>query len=174
MRYILDFDRTLLDTDKLKLAQLQQFGVDKIGTLESLKNINIADFLFPDSIDFLKTHEKKDISIVSSCLGITKMWDVNYQKEKVKLSGVANYVNIVHVVADAKNSIVQSIYDGSPTVFVDDMSLHLLNAKEVLPELRIVQIARVGALRATHKEKNVEKITTIENLNELDAIIEKT
>ena len=170
MKYILDFDRTILDTDSLKRKQAEMFGPEVLGTLDSMDGIDIESFFFADAVEFLNTHNMEDIYIVTSCVGITGMWNIEYQKKKLKISGIYKNVNQVFVVSESKDKAIKSI-PGVETgaVFVDDFTNHLDVVKYMLPDIETVKITRKDVLKSEEKSKYKHK--EIKLLTELDAII---
>lgn len=168
--YFLDFDRTLFDTDAFKQLQIERYGEVALGTLQSLEDIPVADFVFDDAFDFLSSHQQESLHIVSSCAGRSGGWDTAYQKKKLELSGISEWVSAVHVVFDQKIQKIRKLFEGGSAVFVDDMYRHLAAVQSAVPEVQLVHIARNGTASATD-EKNYNGIPTIENLTELDAII---
>lgn len=170
MQYILDFDRTLFDTDACKAEQVKRYGTDALGSLQSLEELPVETFLFEDALDFLQAHDRSSLHIVSSCAGRTGGWDTAYQRKKLEKSGVAEYVAAVHLVFDQKIKMIRKILTDGPAVFVDDMFSHLTAVQRVLPEVQPVHIARSGTLSAKD-EAQYDGIPTIEDLTELDTVL---
>jgi hypothetical protein len=166
MKYLLDFDRTVFDMEGLYRAIEQRNpGVD-LGTVASLKGIDLEQFLFPDALDFFSTHDTADIEIVSSGVGLTGQWEVKYQTKKIELSGIAQYVHAIHVVADSKISTIKRIARESDAVtYVDDHPEHVASAVHHISGLIVVHIDRTGELTTIAGAK------TIATLSDLDASI---
>jgi hypothetical protein len=171
MQYILDFDRTLFDTDAFKKAQVEQCSPSSVGAIGTLDELDVAEFMFKDAIEFLQSHQKADLCIVTSCCGITGVCDTAYQKTKLEKSGVYELVKEVHIVFNQKIRKLKTLFTGEPMTFVDDVLSHVEAAKEAIPELQTVHIRRADVLRAPD-EQNDGSIPTITTLDELDAIIE--
>ncbi|MCD5381996.1 MAG: hypothetical protein LR017_01620 [Candidatus Pacebacteria bacterium] len=163
MRYLLDFDRTLFDTDAFKKAVLKAGYA--LGTPESLEKVDASRFVFSDALTFLKTHAKEDMYIVSSCTGFQSVYDRAYQSAKIAKSRVDAYVADVIVVEDTKVDAVVSLADGE-TVFVDDMDKHLSAVAARCPEVHVVHIGRSAHYPTTRT------VPSIASLSELDATIE--
>ncbi len=168
MKYLLDFDRTLFDMESL-YEEISKVNPElKLGSLESLKNINLERFIFSDAVEFLKTHPCDSIEIVSSCFGKTKTWNLDYQKEKIARTGVQKFVKNVHVVSESKVEVIKSIVSHGTIVFVDDLVEHLDDVKNEVPNVKTFLINR----KRECFDKNSEHIE-ISNLSEIDDIINK-
>ena len=166
MKYILDFDRTIFDTDRL-YKELESTGNrDLAGTIESLDKLNVPDLIFADAIKFISMHNKLDIVVVTSCLGKTAVWDKSYQEEKIKRSGIRDLVGVVDVVVGEKPKAVLKHIQTDRCVFVDDMEKHLLSVKKAIPEIICVQISRTKNL-----DEKTSEFVQISTLAELDVII---
>ena len=166
MKYILDFDRTVFDMDALyeKIESVNP-GVE-VGTVESLKDINLEELLFPDALDFFSLQDQENIQIVSSSFGLTGQWDLEYQKIKIEKSNVAQYVSDVHVVADSKISTIKRIARNvDQAVYVDDHPEHVLNAMQHISGLTVVYINR------KNEQPEIPGVKTIRSLAELEGII---
>jgi len=169
MKYILDFDRTILDTDSLKKIQADKFGLDVLGTLDSFEDINIEGLFFEDAVEFLQSHKKQDMCVVTSCTGITGICWPEFQKKKLELSNIKKYVDDVFVVPKQKDEVIRRISKGGPAIFVDDYVVYLDLVKEKVPGVETVHLLRDNILKS--EEKSRYKHKEIKLLTELDAII---
>jgi hypothetical protein len=143
MKYLLDFDRTVFDMEGLYVALAKKNPGAKLGSIESLNGIDLENLLFPDAIDFFNSHNKEQIEIVSSGFGLTGQWEVAYQQKKIELSGVAKYVNEIHVVADSKISTIKRIARESDAItYVDDHPEHVQSALQHISGLSVVYLDR--------------------------------
>ena len=166
MKYLLDFDRTVFDMEGLYKA-IDRHNPDAVlGSVESLEGIDLEGLLFPDAIEFFNTHPKEQMEIVSSGFGLTGQWEVSYQQKKIELSGVAKYVNAIHVVADSKISTIKRIArECDDVTYVDDHPENVQNAIQHIPGLSVVYLDRTG------KGVQIAGATSITSFAELDAII---
>jgi len=143
MKYILDFDRTVFDMDRLYACITKNNPLVALGTVASLENIDLTRFIFPDALAFLVTQQQNDICIVSSCYGTSAVWDMAYQTEKIKRSGIAQYVNKVFVVPESKVAVIKRLsQDTVATVFVDDHPEHVQAVASALPEVHTFYLDR--------------------------------
>jgi len=167
MKYLLDFDRTVFDMEGLYQAiEKQNPGVD-LGSVTSLKGIDLESLLFPDALDFFSMVPLENIEIVSSGFGLTGQWEVEYQTKKIELSNVAKYVNQVHVVADSKISTIKRIARESDEVtYVDDHPQNVSSAVQHISGLRVVYLDRSG------EHKLMTGARTISLLSELNVTME--
>ena len=148
MKYILDFDGVIFNTELLKnkFKQVQSHNVkisltakNNLTILQNItktdNNFAIQDLVFADALDFLKKHQGNCFIVSSACSrNKTKNIDFNTQKEfqiaKIKLSGVWDLVDKVFITAETKTDILhklQATY-GAEMVFVDDTPKHIKDA----------------------------------------------
>jgi hypothetical protein len=167
MKYLLDFDRTVFDMDGLYLAIATQNPDATLGTTGSLVGIDIEALLFPDALGFFATHDQNQIEIISSGFGLTAQWEVAYQTEKIKLSGIAKYVTAIHVVPDSKVSTIKRLVRESEgdVTYVDDHPENIKNALQNIPTLSVVYLDRSG------EQKEIPGATTIARLTDISTII---
>jgi len=166
MKFILDFDRVIFDMDALYTEISHTNPTAKLGTIESLDGIALHKFLFPDAVDFFVQHQKETIEVVSSCFGKTGTWDLEYQREKVKRSGVAQFVHTVQVVEKDKVTVLRNVPKTERTVFVDDHPENAQAVAEALPQITVLYLDRTG------ENKTPANTTRITSLADVDAIIE--
>lgn len=167
MKYILDFDRTVFDTDALYKRLDEQKRSTEAGTLASLESLgDISDLVFSDAMIFFTAHNKTDLCIVSSCKGKSGNWERTYQEKKIEHSGISKFVDQVLVVESGKVAVISELVKkfSEDTVFVDDMLEHLETLNSVDKNLKLVQIKR-NPLASTGN------FPVISQLSELDAII---
>jgi len=169
MKYLLDFDRTVFDMEGLYQAIKQTHpGID-LGTVASLKGIDLEQFIFPDALQFFTAHNPEHIEIVSSGFGLTGQWEVEYQAKKIEQSGVSQYVHAIHVVADSKITTIKRLARESDQVtYVDDHPEHIASAVQHIPGLQVVFIDRTGS------QSPVTGATTISSLTELGVKIQSS
>ncbi len=144
MKYILDFDRVLFDTDAF-IAELEKEGLGEMDRDEALvtlineKGIDLKEFVNEGVVDFLSKH-KDDCIIVSSYVSRNRGDNdtsesdlVFFQNEKIRLSGLDVLVSEVIVTGETKLTELENIYkkyDGEATL-IDDEKDHIAHAKEI-------------------------------------------
>jgi hypothetical protein len=142
MKYILDFDRTIFDTERL-YEELSKVGArDIAGTVDSLDLLDVPSLVFADAQRFLITHNKNNIVVLSSCTGEIDTWDHEYQLEKIYRSGIKDLVSNIVVVTSEKSQLLVKYKGDEECVFVDDIMGHLLAVKKVVPEVICVLMDR--------------------------------
>ena len=167
IKYLFDFDRTVFDMEQLYREIATHNPDATLGTVDSLAGIDVPQLLFADAVEFFASHNREAIDILSSGHGKTGTWDPAYQSEKVRLSGIGEYVHQVHVVAKDKVSVLQEVtkqHDGR-LVFVDDHPDNVVAVAAALPEITTVYLDRL------QEHAVAASIPRIESLAELDAII---
>ncbi len=170
MKYILDFDRTLFDVEKLyeQLARCNQSHL--AGTPESLNHISVPELLFPDVADFLQGKKLEDLFIVSSTSGVSAQWERDYQIAKISASGLDTRVAEVRVLAGDKGveavNIAEQFSPREMVVFVDDRIEHCLSVKSALPDSHCFLLVRNKAVIG--ETDVVQGIPVVHSLNEVD------
>jgi hypothetical protein len=144
MKYILDFDRVLFDTDRFK-AFLQDVGLGELPREETLlvkieeAGINWKEFVNQDVLKFLRENGK-DCIVVSSHVSRNRK-DNNsstegrafFQNEKIKRAGVTDLVHEVRITgAEKQEALTELIREhGENLVFLDDEPAHVRAAEEL-------------------------------------------
>ena len=172
MKYILDFDRTLFDTD-LFIVQLKSDGYSYDALVpEMLDGYLIEKFLYRDVVSFLKDKSKFDVTILTA-LGSLLYGDrvSEYQKVKVEqepiLSLVGNFIYVEDVKGEAAGEIAAQFHPRDPVVFVDDLLSQCLSVKQRLPQSHCFLMVRSGSL----PEDLPAGIIAVSTLAEVDVIM---
>lgn len=166
MKIICDFDRTIFDTNRFYKTINEQKPPVQVGTIESLRSVDVPGHIFSDALDYLYAHSQHQFYIVSSAKGKTGGWDIEYQKEKLRESKIAELMTEVYVVENEKASIVNTFVDSVPAIFIDDLEEHLVAVTQKNPSVTGVLIDRDKDI--THSDFPI-----INSFLEVDAIIEK-
>ena len=116
MNYYIDFDHTLFDTQRL---------------IESQKIENCSDYLFNDSVSFLKKLKSNGHKLYMLSYGGN---DLQYQISKIYSCNIVNYFDGIFITKDLKFNIK---IDYSNGIFIDDnprdlIGLYSKNAKKVI------------------------------------------
>lgn len=161
MKIILDFDNVLFDSEAFKRV-LTEHSPDWFSArkLEYLDGIDLAGFLFPDTVPFLERHHK-DHELVLMTAGIPE-----WQSAKVESSGIAPYFNeIVLSGADGKKAReIQKRSSGGydRVVYLDDCPLELNAALNLNPAVVVVEMRRPEGV--AHEGEPFAGKHTVENL----------
>jgi hypothetical protein len=146
----LDFDRTLCDTDA-QLAQVDVLRIQHlIGNPELTRRLGIEQFLYDDTIPFLRTHQSHHLYIVSAVTHRYGERAEEYQSDRIQRSGVEEYVRGTLLTGDSKVSALEALllrHPGERLVFIDDRSDVLTDVYIHLSEVMCVHMARSGATR---------------------------
>lgn len=171
--FILDFDRTLFDVDALYQA-LDTAGLRHLaGSSESVAHCAMHEFLFPDVEPFFVTKEPAQLRILSSVVGLSQSWEVDYQVAKIAASGLSKRVAEVRVVAGEKGPVVrewctQQGVSNSPIVFIDDRIEHCLSVQECAPTAQPILLVRnpsvVGPVSRVHGIPVVHTLAAVDDV----------
>ena len=178
MKVFVDFDRVAFNTGKL-YEFLEGEDVPEFGTEESLIYIEethgpLEDLLYDDFKSFAMTQRTlgNEIILVTSAHGLSNDWEIQYQKKKVEMSGILNYVSKSITVPDGKADAISSeLKDGDRAVFVDDSDEHLRAVKRVVENIgfeklnfECLQMVRESAARTS---RGVERIALSEECKQI-------
>lgn len=145
MKYIFDFDHTLYCTEKFVEAAEPYKANGEWLTPRVWDLLDASTFFYDDTIDFLKAQKPKDITILTAWTPTLGDKSFDFQRVKIEKSGVSEYVGEIIIMEGDKGPHVKSIYDGTPTVFIDDRIDHLLSSREHCPEVMVIQMVRDDA-----------------------------
>ncbi len=147
MKYILDFDQTLFDTNLLK-SHFERDGIDYSNLSPLLlQNYPTANYLFEDVEPFLSCRPKEDI-IILTAFGREKYGEgvVAYQKYKVEQEPINSLVGeVVYVEGDkgeAAAEIASQFPPHEPVIFVDDLLVQCKSVATALPNSTCCLIVR--------------------------------
>lgn len=166
MKYLLDFDHTLFDTEKFIRAVSDDGKIDMLFTEKVWSYFDAQDFLYGDGLDFLKSQNQSDLVILTAYTPSHGAEAEIYQRKKLVSARMTEYVSDVVIMEGNKASHVERITEGEPAVFVDDSPEHLVATEVRCPHVTCVQIIRPGIERA----QAGSTIKVIESLRELDSI----
>ncbi len=177
MTVLLDFDRTIFDTDTFidycfkKLPSLK----DHIGEeleLAALANSHILNgnlrfepgelrqFLYPDVMAFLEKRNPQDLAILT--------WgNEDLQRSKVESTGIVDRFSRVVYTSELKGHAIKKLLPlPQPIVFVDDDGMQLDSVAAEVPEVMRVWMRRVLVRAAPTVD-----CTPVESMEELDAFL---
>lgn len=125
---------------------------DDQGLLQALPGVfrKASEYLFPDSIDFVKFLKENGCEITILSFG-----DNEFQREKIEGSGIADYVDRVFITQASKGQFFedQHFEQGEKVYFFDDRVHFLEDAKKRAPAIITVLVSRPeGRFRDTVSE----------------------
>lgn len=169
MKYVLDFDHTLMDTDKF-VKQVDADGRRDILVTPGIWNYyNARDFLYDDVLDFLMAKPKEDLVILTAMTPSLGPEACDFQKEKLENAQMDDLVSEIIFMTGDKGPYLKKLYDGSPMCFVDDSIGHHDSVQQCEPNIVSFLMQRPGVTPVVSSENSA--IHTIEHLAQVDAII---
>src|SRR6056297_1223408 len=118
MKYILDFDHTLLDTTAFVAATKKDgYTLPDIITPDIWKTYNVHDFLYPEVMAWFKSKPKADLHILTAITPELGSLSADFQKEKLRSGNFADLVDGITFMIGDKGSYVHEIAAGEPAVF---------------------------------------------------------
>jgi len=173
MKYLIDFDRTLLDFERLRNTVTHDGKLDLVGTVAFWEHYNAMDFLFPDVLQWLATKDPSSIHILTAYKPSLGLEAKAYQEEKVRSGGFINLVGGMTVMEGDKGSAAASIAEQwpphEPIVFIDDWGDQCRSVKTTLPNAHCFMMVRYNVC----PPEAGDGIIPVSCLSEVDAIIER-
>ena len=170
MILLIDFDRTLLDTDSL-YRELQKLGTLP-GKPDTLPEELVSPLLYEDSITFLE-EQKRAHTLILITLALEDYGPrvEEFQYKKVHASGLTKYFDRIELVVGVKKDrkieeLVKEL-EGEKVVYIDDNPDQLKAVSECCPSVTRFHIGRPGA-----KYENVvvdSNTHTVSSLKEVSA-----
>lgn len=171
MNYLLDFDHTLMDTERLKKEATREEKLSFVGTPEFWKHYSVLDFLYPDVLPWLRSKNRESLHILTAYKPSQGKGAKAFQEAKIASGDFDALFESVTVMEGLKGpvgaEIAQQFPDTEPVVFIDDRLDQCLSMKESLPEAYCFLITRHGV----HPEIMPPQIIPVSNLAEVDAIM---
>ena len=180
MRYILDFDGVIFNTQKLK-ETMALYKIDesarRAGLFDEIKALDpafdVASLVFEDARAFIETHKDACV-VVSSYVSTNPANDTDiptqneYQVVKIRLAGIPALIgdHNVHVVGASKQEALKTlknIYDknNEQCVFVDDRLMYVQESESAgIPALLMDR-------SKTTKHTSVPSIASFDELEEM-------
>lgn len=173
MRYLLDFDRTLMDTDRLKAVTADDDLNHLVGNPEFWEYYRASDFLYPDVMAWLMKKAPEEVHILTAFKPSQGEFAKLFQEGKILSGGFREHVGSVTVMEGQKGAAAREIAAHfpahEPIAFVDDLIEQCLSVKTALPQAECFVICRHGRAEA-QLPPGLHYVTC---LSEVDAIMDK-
>lgn len=146
MKYITDFDHTLLDTDCFVAAVKKDGRGDILITPEIWKHYNVRDFLYSDVLEWLSLKDKNDLYILTAITPELGSLSEQFQKEKLLSGNFDEYVSEITFMVGMKGEYAaetaKQFPPHEPVVFIDDRPDQCHSVKQYLPNAHCFIINR--------------------------------
>ena len=104
--FILDFDRTLFDTEQFYVHLSDRGLRHLVGGVELFENeIDLTQFIYKDAQRFLSEQPRDRLHVVSAVAIATGDAPCEHQRKMIERSGVADQVATVELVAGEKGPV---------------------------------------------------------------------
>jgi len=171
MKYLIDFDRTLLDFERLRNTVTHDGKLALVGTVAFWEHYNAMDFLFPDVLPWLATKEPSSIHILSAYKPTLGPEAKAYQEEKLRSGGFLELVGGMTVMEGDKGlaaaSIAEQFLPDETIVFIDDWGDQCQSVKSALPQAHCFMMLRYNVC----PPEAGDGIIPVSCLAEVDAIM---
>ncbi len=169
MRYILDFDHTLMDSDAFA-AQVERDGrQDIMVTPEIWEYYSVRDFFYDDVIEFLQSKPKADLEILTAMTPSLGPAACDFQRAKLQQAQMEDFVSKVTLMVGDKGPYLKDMYQGEPMCFVDDSLLHHDSIQALEPVVISFLIERPGTTHVASATNAA--IHTVHDLFEVDGVL---
>lgn len=175
MKYLLDFDRTLFDTEAFIQTYERSGASTELVSPEIWEEFSAADFLYAEVRQFFQSKSATDIYIVTM---FTKQYgekSYDYQKAKVEQEPILSWVEQIEYVDGLKGEraaeIAKQFPPYEPIIFVDDRIEQCLSVKKHVPTSHCFLLVRDPSLIGD--VENVQEIEVAHSLTDIDAKIKE-
>ncbi|HEY0964318.1 MAG TPA: hypothetical protein VGE31_00805 [Candidatus Paceibacterota bacterium] len=173
MRYLLDLDHTLLDTERLKVEAFRVGTLALVGTPAFWDRHSATEFLYDDVLTWLNGKSPDALHILTAYKPSQGPMAESFQRGKVESCNFIHHITSVTVVdgmkGEAAAKIASQFSPHEPIAFIDDRLDQCLSVKTALPSALCFLMVRDGEPPA----QVPDDIYTVTSLAEVDAIIEK-
>ena len=170
MKYILDFDRTLFDTDLFIKQVVADGHQETLMTPKIWDQYAVIDFLYPDVFPWLSTKQTKDLHILTAWTPGYGLQAEAMQQKKLTAANLESLVAAITFISGDKGKPAAKIASQFPpqetVVFVDDLIENCLSVKQNLPN-------SVTCLMVRNPEivSEIPVIPVVHTLYDIDAMI---
>ncbi len=145
--------------------KIKKFDKEKAKSeIESIIN-NTKVFVYKDFFDFVKSFNKKDLTLVSVGTG-------ENHKRKIENAGIVSFFDKVSIPEKYKSGEIELIVKKYPTekiFFIDDKASQIDEVKKRLPQIIAIKMERPTGRYVLPKSKFADRI--VKNLDEAKKII---
>lgn len=171
MKYIVDLDHTLLDTEHLKVCALRDNKTNLVGTPEFWEYYCTTDFLFGDVDAWLEEKGKEAVHILTAFKPSQGPLAKEFQEGKTRSGGFSDLFGSVTVVeglkGEAAAGIAAQFPPNEPLIFLDDRLDQCVSVKEALPHCHCFLMVRYNVCPPDFPST----ITRADSLAQVDAIM---
>lgn len=175
MKYILDFDHTLFDTERFAQTVREDNRADLLITPTIWQFYAVRDFLYDDVLPWMQSKTPASLHILTAMTPEYGPLSCAFQKEKLHSGKFEEFVSDITFMVGEKGETAAEIASQFPphetTVFVDDRIEQCLSVQQALPQavccLMVRDASQIGDV------KTVRGIHVVHTLAEVDGIIEK-
>jgi hypothetical protein len=172
MKYLIDFDHTLLDTEALKARAVLDGTSSLVGTPGFWRHHNVMDFLFPDVLPWLESKPKESLHILTAFKPSQGPQACAFQEGKIRSGGFCDLVASVTVMEGHKGLAATIISEqfsiNEPLAFIDDRFDQCHSVKTALPHAHCFMMVRYNVC----PPEAGDGIIPISCLAEVDAIMD--
>lgn len=150
MKYILDFDHTLLDTTAFVDVVVRDGRENILITPTIWSHYDVRTFLYEDVLGWLRSKPKDSLYILTAITPELGPLSTEFQKEKLFSGKFDEFVSGVTFMVGEKGEMAAEIASQfppqEPVVFIDDRPEQCLSVKQHLPQSHCFLMVRSGSL----------------------------
>jgi phosphoglycolate phosphatase-like HAD superfamily hydrolase len=144
-----------------ELLAIRGYSKERVlKTLEETTGSRLREFLFPDTVEFIRKVKQMGVPVVLLSLG-----EASFQELKVKGSGIHEYFDRIFMVQESKEYVVQELVDGGYVEdsiwFINDKVGETLLVKNRFPNLQIVLRKSESIREEEYIQSNLPYFTTL-------------
>ena len=174
MKYLIDFDHTLLDTDRFVAQVVADGRENDLVTSGIWQFYNVRDYLYEDVLGWLRSKAKEDLHILTAMTPSLGSESCDFQREKLHSGNFTEFVESITFMVGEKGEAAAEIASQfpphEPLVFIDDRLDQCLSVKVAIPEAHCFMIVREGDLSVAVPPE----VSVVSNLAEVDVIMNKS
>ncbi len=172
MKYLLDFDHTMFDTHAFVADAHSRALDDKLVTAQIWDTLKVRDYMYPDTMHWLKLQQKDSVVIVSAFTPALGPDAEAMQRGKFSQGDFDDLVSEIVVMEGDKAPHVCPFTTTDEVIFIDDRLDHLESVKAACPEAHCIQMWRgASQTESVDGKSSRDDIPVVHDFTEIDSVV---